>query len=356
MWEVLIPAATQVLGGIMGSKSRSEAGRIQAEAARYAADQTLQGTREANALISDMYRQGLMGQAPYMRGGQMALSALMSGLGLGPAYNPGAAMPGYNQVPGVGGNVAGGAGYAGGPAFVNDQGVMVDKDGKPITVDPNRLGYTNYGASNEEMAGLGMDPRFKGTFLEQFTGQDLYKDPSYEFRLTEGERLLRARQAAGGNRWSGQAMKDITAYGQDMASQEYQNAYNRFRQNKMDLYDRLSALAGVGGQTAGSVANQGMNAGGAMSQNITQGISAAQNYMTGGAAAQAGGLVGSTNAIVGGLQGGVNAGMNNWYARQWLDRFDQNNPRIGNLNPSNLTGTGYNPIGDGFYTNPQYGP
>lgn len=104
-------------------------------------------------------------------------------------------------------------------------------------------------------------------------------DPSYQFRLGEGMKALERTASARGGLISGGALKAAQRYGQDFASQEFGNAYNR-----------LAGLAGVG-QTAtgamGSAANQfGANAG---------------NLMTGGAAARASGYVGGANALTSGL-------------------------------------------------------
>ena len=107
----------------------------------------------------------------------------------------------------------------------------------------------------------------------------LYQDPSYKFRLSEGLKALDRQAAARGGLISGGALKAAQRYGQDYASQEYGNAYNR-----------LAALAGVG-QTA---TNQLGQAGQTMAGNVG-------NLMTSGAAARASGYVGGTNALTSNL-------------------------------------------------------
>jgi hypothetical protein len=106
-----------------------------------------------------------------------------------------------------------------------------------------------------------------------------YMDPSYQFRLGEGMKALERNAAARGGLISGGALKAAQRYGQDYASQEFGNAYNR-----------LAAMAGVG-QTSST--NMG-NAAGAF------GANAGQNYM-GAANARASGYVGTANALTGGL-------------------------------------------------------
>jgi hypothetical protein len=106
-----------------------------------------------------------------------------------------------------------------------------------------------------------------------------YMDPAYQFRLGEGMKALERNAAARGGLISGGALKAAQRYGQDYASQEFGNAYNR-----------LAGLAGIG-QTATN--NMGNAAG-------NFGVNAGQNYM-GAANARASGYVGGANALTGGL-------------------------------------------------------
>lgn len=73
---------------------------------------------------------------------------------------------------------------------------------------------------------------------------ELQMDPGYGFRLAEGQKALERRLSAGGRMFSGGALKAGTQYGQEMASQEYQSAYERARQQRADV---TNALLGVGG-------------------------------------------------------------------------------------------------------------
>lgn len=53
------------------------------------------------------------------------------------------------------------------------------------------------------------------------------QDPGYQFRLKEGERALTNSATAKGNLLGGAFAKAMQGYGQEQASQEYGNAYNR---------------------------------------------------------------------------------------------------------------------------------
>ena len=340
-WGIVASVGGSLLGGLLSSKSASKAADTQAAAAQAASAAALQGTRESNQLTRDIYLQTLRNQAPNLRSGQLALSALQSGLGLGAAtkgYTPPPAKPTFSgdvpypsQIGSPDYTIGDGKKYPtqiGAPmaqmpvaapqtygTYVNAQGVAVDAEGNPVEgpgYDAGLGQMGDYGATEAEMAGAG-EP-YAGTFQEQFTGQDLYKDPSYQFRLDEGMRALRAQQAAGGNRFSGQAMKDITNYGQGAASQEYQAGYGRFMANKEALYNRLSNLAGLSSSTAGSLAGAGATAAGQMGSNIMAGVGSSNQYLTSGANAQASGTIGSTNALV----GGINTAAQNYWMQDYL--------------------------------------
>lgn len=59
------------------------------------------------------------------------------------------------------------------------------------------------------------------------TPEELAANPSYQFRLKSGEDALQRAAAAKGVLRTGGTLKDLMGYGQDFASQEYENAYDR---------------------------------------------------------------------------------------------------------------------------------
>lgn len=111
------------------------------------------------------------------------------------------------------------------------------------------------------------------------SGDILGNDPGYAFRLSEGQKALDRSAAAKGGLISGSALKAATRYGQDMGSQEYSNAFNRY-----------ASLAGLG-QTS---TNTLTNAAGTTGANIGSGI-------TNAGAATAAGNVGQANALASGV-------------------------------------------------------
>jgi len=124
-----------------------------------------------------------------------------------------------------------------------------------------------------------------------YTGQDIYSDPSYQFRLQQGQDAIQSGAAARGGLLSGATLKALQGYGQDMASQEFSNAYNRFNADQTNQYNRLSNLVGLGQNAAAQQGNAGM-----------QTAQAVANNTMAGANAQAAGQIASANAKAQGQQ------------------------------------------------------
>ena len=124
-----------------------------------------------------------------------------------------------------------------------------------------------------------------GYFNQNFTGQDIYSDPSYQFRLQQGQDAIQSSAAAKGGLLTGATLKALQNYGQESASQEYSNAYNRFNADQTNRYNRLSNLVGIGQNAAAQVGNAG-----------AQTAQAVANNTMSGANSTAAGQVGSANA------------------------------------------------------------
>jgi hypothetical protein len=148
--------------------------------------------------------------------------------------------------------------------------------------------------------GLGQDPNAPGfgRYTGDFGMADFQADPGYAFRLAEGQKALDRSAAARGGLQSGAALKAAARYGQDMGSQEYTNAFNRYQTNRANQLNPLQSLMGAG-QTS---ANALTNAAGQNATNLMQG------YGNMGAA-RASGYMGMGNALTGALNQGTNAYM-----------------------------------------------
>ena len=113
-----------------------------------------------------------------------------------------------------------------------------------------------------------------GYFNQTYTGQDIYDDPSYQFRLQQGQDAIQSSAAAKGGLLTGATLKALQNYGQDAASQEYSNAYNRFNADQTNQYNRLSNLVGLGQNAAAQQGNAGMQTAQAVANNTMAGANA----------------------------------------------------------------------------------
>jgi hypothetical protein len=123
-----------------------------------------------------------------------------------------------------------------------------------------------------------------------FGPEQFSKDPGYGFRLAEGQKALDRQAAARGGLISGGALKAAQRFGQEMGTQEYTNAFNRYQIERNARLGPLQSLTGFGQTSVNQLGQAGQNY-----------ATNAGNLMTGGAAAQAAGQVGGANAITGGL-------------------------------------------------------
>ena len=207
-------------------------GGIAAAASSSAADKQAKAAANATALQKDIFEQQTEMQAPFRTGGLTAQNRLMTLLGL----NPNTTLADGTTL----------------PAGVN--------------VDPNAPDY--------------------GKYARDFGMSDYQADPGYAFRLKEGLKALDAQAARRGGLISGAALKAANRYGQDYASNEYTNAFNRYQTNRSNQLQPLQSLMGAGQ----SATNATSNAAGAYGTN-------AGNNMLASANAQASGQIGAANAI-----------------------------------------------------------
>lgn len=124
-------------------------------------------------------------------------------------------------------------------------------------------------------------------------------DPGYQFRLNEGNKAITNLASAGGRLNSGATLKALTRFGQDYASNEYGNIYNR-----------LAGLAGTGQNATTTSAGLGANFAGNVG-----------GLMTGAANARGAAGIGAANAY-----GGALNTIGNYYSQQaTLDKLLANN-------------------------------
>ena len=147
-------------------------GGAQRDAAKNSANILDQGTRDANNSLRGGYERSVGYQDPYLRGGQEDYNSMRS------RNNSGGYQTGLPDQQGYNG--------------------------------PN---YAGPGKYQEE---------------KPFSLADLQDDPGYKFRLNQGLDSVMARNAASGMGGGGNALKDLMEYGQGFASNEANNAFNRY--------------------------------------------------------------------------------------------------------------------------------
>ncbi|CAB5222407.1 hypothetical protein UFOVP370_4 [uncultured Caudovirales phage] len=145
---------------------------------------------------------------------------------------------------------------------------------------------------------------------------DTYQnDPGVGFRFREGLKALQASKAAGGMLRSGNTLRGITQFGQDLASQEYTNAFNRYQAERQARLNPLQSLAGVGQTATNTLSNEAGQYGQAMANNA-----AAMGNI------RASGYMGAANALAGGLGQYANYRQN----QDFMDKyFAQRQPPAG---------------------------
>jgi len=143
-----------------------------------------------------------------------------------------------------------------------------------------------------QLLGIGGDATAAGygSLAKPFGQADFQQDPGYAFRQSEGMKALERSAAARGGLLSGGTLKGIQRFGQDLASQEYGNAFNRYQIERSARLNPLQSLMGSG-QSATNV----------MTGNVGQSSQNEQGNILGAGQARASGYVGQANALGGAL-------------------------------------------------------
>ena len=189
-----------------------------------------------------------------------------------------------------------------------------------------------------QLLGIGGDASAAGygSLAKPFGTEQFQQDPGYAFRQSEGMKALERSAAARGGLLSGGTLKGVQRFGQDLASQEYQNAFNRYQVERAARLNPLQSLMGSGQSSA----NVMTSAAGQAGQNE------AANLM-GAGAARASGYVGSANALAGALGSiGQTAAQYPLYQAQ-ID-YLRSTPRGG----GGMFGGGLNPDGSMSFATP----
>lgn len=264
--------AAAIVGGVTAIGAVTGA-VVSANATKSAANTQATAAQQALQLQQQQFAQQQQNEQPWLNAGQQALSQL-----------------GY----GGGGGSASVASSSGGPLSAKFRG------GGP-------MGAPTGGASS-------------GTpgFQNNFSMADFQEDPAYNFDVQQGQQAIERSAAARGGLQNGGTLKAISNYGQQMASNEYQNAYNRFMQNKTTNFNQLASIAGLAQTANGQMGQAGQNY-----------ATNAGNIATSGANAQAGAQIAQGN-----VWGNTLSSLGNNAGNTWMNYSMMNKMYPGQQNPS----------------------
>ena len=147
-----------------------------------------------------------------------------------------------------------------------------------------------------------------------FDMEQFQQDPGYAFRMREGLKALDRTAAARGGLLSGAQLRGVTRYGQELGSQEYTNAFNRYQAERAARLNPLQSLVGMGQTNAATMAQQA----GQHGQNLAQGAATMGNI-------RASGYMGTANALAQGLGQYANYRQD----QAFMDKYFQNRPPAG---------------------------
>jgi len=237
-----VAAAGSIIGGMAGADAAENAANTQAAAADRAAE-----------LQYKQFQEQQKSQAPFREAGLSAQNRLLSLLGLSPTK----------------------------PTALKKDATEEEKK----AYDDQLALYNTITKS----------PVFN-KYTKDFGMGDFQQDPGYGFRMSEGLKALDRTAASRGGLLSGSTLKGAQRFGQDLASQEYTNAFNRYQVNRSNQINPLQTFMGSG-QSATNVL-------GSAGQNYAN--QAGEAYM-GAGNARASGYIGSANALSNAFGGVSNA-------------------------------------------------
>lgn len=233
----LIGGAAALGGALIGSGGAKKAAKATARAMD---NQTTASNRQA-------YNAGVMGMltgAPHMEASFSALAGMMDMMGLSRGI--------------TGGSEAGTG--AGSTAGLDPAALSKIKTGLHANDSIRQAYYDLMSQIGTGSAALASKPAY-----------DWQASPSYAWRLAEGQRAVESSLLTRGLAGSGAALRELTSYGQGMASQEYDQ-----------IFSRLATIAGFGPagmQTTTAGTSQMSNLIGGNQAGMYSGIAQGQGYI-----------------------------------------------------------------------------
>lgn len=231
---------------LVGGAGASLLGALsQRKAAKSAAEAQAQAAQAAQSAEERMYQQSREDMMPWLTAGRAGLDELMQMAGMERYEAP-------REV---------------NPDFAQYQQLQAQIDELQRTGNPRNLQYAGQMAVlTDRMASLNPSPTLAGqvgyrrSSNPQAMLDRLALDPGYALRRREGMSSLENSALARGGLLSGNFLKNAQRYGQDLASQEYGNAFNRLAGIAGVGQTQAQQLSGLGSQFASSTGQNLMNA------------------------------------------------------------------------------------------------
>jgi len=248
----IVGGAGSLLGGVLGGAAAKSAANTQADAAQKGIDAQTQAKNDQLAALTSSLEKQLAATGgvvtPEIQNAQNYIQQIKDSIaGYGTNAGNVAAMTRDEQM-----------------RYASD--VLNNRTGNALNVYQQQQGYMNpvYQAGVQGQGqlmnylGLGQNTgnaNFGQYANAQFTPDQFLanQDPGYGFRFSEGQKAVERQAAARNGLISGAALKASQRFGQDMASQEYQNAFNRYQTSRTNTLSPLQQLTGQGAAAAGQL-------------------------------------------------------------------------------------------------------
>lgn len=302
-WAAAAAAGAAIVGSSMQAGAASDAANAQSGAANQNAQ-----LQQQQMLLNQYFNR------PYQGAGKAALYKLSSLTGID---------PGEPQAPSQ-------------EPFIDHIHGKVDEAGW-LQAQEQYVKERDLYNQQKAAGGFGGNDSDPNSLLHRFGAEDLNANlaPNWQFAMQQGQGAAQNAANASGGMLSGNTLKGLQDYTIGKSGDLYQQAYQNYTANQSNIFNRLSAIAGIG-QTA----NQSVGS-------LNAGI--ANNYgnaIQQGAQAQASGAIGQANAIAGGINNAAG-----WYTLNNLTNKQQPSSKPENTAQPFFepTGGAYAPGSGGFY-------
>ena len=352
-----IGAAGSLGGAALASSGANKAAQTQANAANQAAQLQYQASQNALDFQKQQWNTTQQQMQPWLQAGTSGVDRLSYLLGLNPSGGSSArsslspamnmpyqanAQPGQSQVFNPNGSLP--VPPANSYARMSEP-MTFDPTTGNVTASPQPSGASpalqlQTGGPNTLAQPSGSPGGGFGSLLTPYSGHftaptDITEqnDPGYQARLKLGTDAIQRSAAARGGILTGGTAKALNQFGQDYASNEYGNVYNRaltgfqtdynqYNNDQNTIFNRLAAISGVGQNAANNLASVGQNTANAVSSNLLGTAANMGQQYNNAAAANASGIAAGTNAW-GNAIGGVGNNLSSLYM---LGKLNAGNP------------------------------